>query len=105
MYGSDMSFTTPAAPTDTVTITKANYNWKKQELTVEATSSEAGSVTLEVFIDGDVVSAGTLVYNSKKNKYTGKISSVAYKPSEVMVTSTGGGSDTDSGSDIGGKGG
>ena len=104
VHGSDMTFTTATAPADTVTILKANYNWKKGELTLEASSSQGGSVVLEVFINGISSPAGTLAYNSKQNKYKGKIAGLTAKPAEVVVSSSGGGSATVSGSDIGGKG-
>ena len=95
--------TTPPPAMDTVTILKANYNGKKKTLSVDATSSEGGSVTLEVFIDG--VFAGTLVYNSKQNKHKGKITSLSSKPVTVRVVSDLGGEDSVGQSEIGGKGG
>ena len=62
---------------------------EKKQLSLDATSSEGGSVTLEVFTEGGLV--GSLVYHSNPNKYEGTISNLASNPSEVVVISTGGG--------------
>jgi PKD repeat protein len=85
---------TPATTTDTVTITKANYNSRKGELQVEATSSEGGGTAVLT-----LVGYGEMTYNSKKNKYSAKVS-VSSKPDTVTVTSSLGGSDT---SAVGGR--
>ena len=79
---------TTDAQTDTVTITKAEYKSKQSELTVEATSSDGGSVTLTV------VGYGTMTYDSKKDVYKYEDSPVSDPGSTVTVTSTGGGQDT-----------
>ena len=95
---------------DTVVITKATYNARKQKLDVEATSSGGGSVTLTATAydsSGTVLGSGNtpMDYNAKKDKHKGTITNLTTKPFRVEVTSTGGGSDSVSGSEIGGKGG
>jgi hypothetical protein len=86
----------PGVPADTVAIAKAAYNSRRQQLTVEATSSAAPDVTLTVYDASDpanLVEIGSLSYNSKRGKYSAVFSWPA-KPSAVAVVSSGGGSDT-----------
>jgi len=71
---------------DTVVISKAEFKSGKSELSVEATSSDGGSVTLTV------VGYGTMTYDSKKDKYKYKAKPVANPGATVTVTSSGGGS-------------
>jgi hypothetical protein len=88
----------PAAQGDVVIITKAVYNSKKGELTVEATSSASPGATLTITIDGEA--EFDMVYNPNKDKYSAKVLLVS-KPGRVTVTSSEGGSDMTE--DIGGK--
>ena len=101
------SFTTAAAAaTDTVAITKATYHSRKQTLTVDATSSAGGSVALTArAFDSAGVELGsvTMEYNAKKDKHSGEITSLTSKPFKVEVTSSGGGSASVEGTEIGGQ--
>jgi len=82
------SATTDSEPSgDTVNITKAEFKSDKSELKVEATSSDAGNVTLTV------VNYGVMTYKSDKLKYEYK-ATVGSAPSTITVSSSGGGSDT-----------
>ena len=100
---------TAAAPGDTVTITKAVYNSKKNggELKVEVTSSAstgdpATSPTLQItHFDGvPLATPIDMTYNAKKDKYTATVS-LSPKPGETAtVTSSLGGSATRA---VGGK--
>jgi V8-like Glu-specific endopeptidase len=84
--GNVWSFTTELVSTgDVVTILKAEWKAAKQELVVEATSSEQPNATLTV------VGFGTMTYKAAQNKYTLKIKPVA-NPGTVTVTSSLGGS-------------
>ncbi len=89
---------TPATTTDTVTITKAEYNRRKAELNVEATSSEGGpDVILWVYgYDGVdyTVDYGPMTYDSRKDKYKLKVKSVGDPGGFVVVISNSGGSAT-----------
>jgi len=80
---------------DTVVITKAAYNSRRNELTVEATSTAAPAATLTVFdaSGGDLVSLGTLSYNAKRSRYVGTFN-LAEKPAQVLIQSSEGGSIT-----------
>ncbi len=85
---------TPAP--DTVVITKANWNSRSRQLTVEATSTAAPTAVLTLYDNTDPanpVLIGTLSYNVRKGKYTGtwKLTST---PASVLVTSSAGGSAT-----------
>ena len=82
---------------DMATILQPNYNREKKQLSLDAISSEGGSVTLKVHLDWGF--AGTLVRNSKLNKYKSAIPRLFSNPPEVGVISTG------RSPDIGGKGG
>ena len=89
-------------PDDAVVITKATYQSKRQQLTVEATSSGAPAATLTVFDNSNPsnpTSIGPLTYNARKNKYSG-VFSWPTKPASVLVVSSGGGS---AASGVGGK--
>lgn len=86
----------PAPGTDTVTILKATYNGRRDQLSIEATSSAAPNVTLTAFDisnPGNPVTLGSLSFNSKKRKYL-RTFSMPTAPSAVSVVSSGGGSDT-----------
>ena len=77
---------TDPVPTETVTITKASYNAKKGELTIEATSSAGGDeLLLASYIDGNgeerIVA---LEYNARKDKWTYK-GSEPTQPAMVKV--------------------
>ncbi len=99
----DFTFTTLAAPAgDTVTITKAVYNSKKNggELKVEATSDASPGAELRITDIGGAVYDIVMTYNEKKDKYSVMVSSLSLKPGTVTVTSSAGDSAT---SDVGGK--
>ena len=84
--GDVWSFTTePESSGDVVTILKAEWKADRQELKVEATSSEAPNATLTV------VGFGTMTYKADKNKYELRIKPVD-NPGTVTVTSSLGGS-------------
>jgi hypothetical protein len=87
---------------DTVTITKAVYSTRKDQLDVEATSSASPGATLTAYDNSNPstpVLLGVLGYNSKKDKYSGRFSWPT-KPASVLVISSSGGSAT---SGVGGK--
>jgi len=87
----------PPPSTDTVAITKAAYNGRRDQLTVEATSTAAPSAVLSVWDITDPAQPrllGTLTYNNKKGRYVRTFSGIAVKPAEVRVTSSAGGEDT-----------
>jgi Zn-dependent metalloprotease len=97
------TFTTSAVTVgDTVTITKAVYNSKKNggELKVEATSSASPGAELRITDIGGAVYDIVMTYNEKKDKYSATVSGLSPKPESVLVTSSAGGSAT---SDVGGK--
>jgi len=97
---------TPAVAEDTVSITDAVYNAKKDKVDVEAVSSADGSVTLTAtaFDSGDTLLGSTVLsYNPGKLKHSGSIEGLSSKPFRVEVTSSGGGSDSVEGAEIGGK--
>ena len=84
------SFTTrDAAPVDTVVITKAEWKASRNELKVEATSSGAPAAVLTV--EG----YGQMTYDSRKNKYKFGLKSVTSNPGTVTVSSSLGGSATE----------
>ncbi len=78
------------SPTGTITITKANYNSRKNggTLDIQATSSEGASPILTAtYSPGG--SPVNMTYNSKKDKWSKKITGVSKKPSSVRVCFTG----------------
>ncbi|MGA1825961.1 MAG: hypothetical protein ACMUIP_14995, partial [bacterium] len=77
-----------AVETDTVTITKAEFNVGRSELKVEATSSYGGSVTLTITGYGD------MTYDSRKDIFKFKEKGVPDPGATITVTSSGGGEDT-----------
>jgi hypothetical protein len=86
----------PAAPADTVTITKATYNSRRRELAIEATSTSAPGATLTVHDTSEpsnLVVIGTLSYNSKRARYAATFTWPT-KPASVAVISSDGGSAT-----------
>jgi hypothetical protein len=88
---------TPAVATDTVSITEAVYNAKKDEVDVEAISSDNGAVTLTATAfdaNGNPLGSAVLSYNRGKKKHSGSIDGLSSKPYRVEVTSSGGGSDS-----------
>ena len=85
--GSVWSFTTGSPSIEVVTILLATWNAVKQELQVEATSSEQPNATLT--IEG----IGTMSYKAAKSKYEFKLKPIA-NPGSVTVTSSQGGSAT-----------
>jgi hypothetical protein len=92
----------PAPVPDTVAITKATYNSRKRQISIEATSSGAPDVTLTAYDNSNPsapVALGPLAYNRKRNLYSGTFTMPA-KPGSIKVVSSGGGSAT---SGVGGK--
>jgi thermitase len=84
----------PAA--DTVTIFKAAYNSRRDQLSIEATSSQAPNVTLtayDVSNPTQPVQLGVLPYNRKKARYIQTFTLTA-APSSIRVVSSGLGSAT-----------
>ncbi|HEV3409592.1 MAG TPA: hypothetical protein VG095_04825, partial [Chthoniobacterales bacterium] len=85
---------TPTATpvTDSVSITRAEYESSKRELRVEATCSSANA-TLTVFVSSSGATIGTLT-NNGGGKYSRIFTSVASNPVNITVRSSGGGSAT-----------
>jgi M6 family metalloprotease-like protein len=82
-----VDYITVSDVSEVVTILKAEWKSARQELTVEATSSEQPNATLTV------VGFGVMTYKANRNKYELKIRPVA-NPGTVTVTSSQGGSAT-----------
>jgi len=80
------------AVSDTVTILKAAYNGRRDQLVVEASSSDAPAAVLTVF-DTTIssVQIGQLAYHPRKARYTGTFA-VPVKPASISVMSSEGGS-------------
>ena len=80
------------APAETLAITKATYNSKKNQLIIEATSSLGGNTDLEAtfFVDGVESSPQAMSYSAKKNKWTVTFNSLTTKPQKVRVYSDSG---------------
>ena len=76
------------AGTDTIVITKAQWDGRKKQLAVEGTASD-DSVTLTVSFAGR-----TETLTPSRGRFKGKFGNVTSNPGTVTVTSTGGGSDT-----------
>ncbi len=72
---------------DVVTITKAQYDGRKQKLDVRATTDDPNAVL-------SVVGYGQMTFKASKNRWELKITGVNSAPATVTVTSTSGGSDT-----------
>jgi len=89
---------------DVVTITKANYNSKKDKLDVDATGSapEGATLMLHVLNGGNEFMSVEMSFNPKKAKYSASITAPINVPTSVRVTSSGGG---EAASDIGDGGG
>jgi hypothetical protein len=81
----------PPQATDTVRITRAEYDTAKRTLRVEATSTSS-TATLQVFNTGTGALIGTLG-NSGGGQYRGEFS-VATNPQNITVRSSLGGSAT-----------
>jgi PKD repeat protein len=94
--------TADIAPSDTVEITKAEYNTGKRELKVEATST--ASPNSNVFLTlKDYEDYGPMDYNARKDKYSITLKDVA-NPINVTVTSSFHGEDDSPVTTKGGKG-
>lgn len=78
-------------PSDTVDVTRAEYDSSKDELRVEATSSDA-TATLDVFVTATDELIGTLT-NEGDGRYRGEFS-WPVNPENVTVKSSSGGSAT-----------
>jgi thermitase len=91
----------PAAATDTVVITRAVYNSRRGQLTIEATSSEAPSAALTAYDSSGPsnVEVGPLFYVAKKARYSATFNWPS-KPTSITVVSSEGGMAT---SGVGGK--
>jgi hypothetical protein len=81
------SATTPIDD-DTVVITKAEYSFNKEELKVEATTSDGGEVTLTV------VGYGDMTYQASTDTHQFNAKPVPDPGETITVTSNGGGEDT-----------
>ncbi|HYH86451.1 MAG TPA: hypothetical protein VEX60_13445, partial [Pyrinomonadaceae bacterium] len=81
----------PPPSTDTVTITRAEYDSSKRTLRVEATSTSSNA-TLQVFRTSDGQLIGTLA-NNGGGRYGGELNS-AVNPQSITVRSSLGGSAT-----------
>ncbi len=83
-----------AGGTDTLTITKARYNRRKDHLTVEANSSDQPGAVLELFYSLDNgaswVGPATMPWNSGKGRYKLRLTGLPIKPDLVRVESSGG---------------
>jgi FtsP/CotA-like multicopper oxidase with cupredoxin domain len=77
---------TATVPGDTVNIVRATYNATNQTLTVWATSSAQPNVALTV------VGYGRLTWIPNNSQYQKTFSGVATRPASITVTSSGGGS-------------
>lgn len=73
---------------DTVTINKADYNRVKNQLKIEATSSQGGKAVLTA------VNFGTMSYSARKNVYKLTVDNVFQNPGTVTVISSLGGTST-----------
>jgi len=90
------------APAETLAITKATYNSKRDQLKMEATSSLGGDtdLTATFFVGGVESSPQAMSYNAKKGKWSVTFNSLTTKPQKVRVYS---GSTYVEKTDIGGK--
>ena len=82
--------TTAGATTDTVTISAAQYDTVRKQLTVQATTTSTDA-TLQVFVTSTDTLIGTLT--KRGTKYTGKFSWPT-NPVSITVKSSAGGSAT-----------
>ncbi|HWO73652.1 MAG TPA: S8 family serine peptidase [Dehalococcoidia bacterium] len=95
----NVSAAPPPPSTDTVAITKATYNGRRDQLTIEATSTAAPSAVLTAYDNTNPASPvplGPLAYNAKKARYAATFSGVAVKPLKILVLSSEGGEATSS---------
>ncbi|MCK4891226.1 MAG: hypothetical protein KAS78_01025, partial [Candidatus Pacebacteria bacterium] len=83
----------PNIVADTVTITKAQYDSKKDILAITATSSGGGEAALEVF-RADGFSYGSMDYNSVRDLFSLTVYNIDSNPGNVTVISLLGGEDT-----------
>ncbi|QXC28458.1 S8 family serine peptidase [Aeromonas sp. FDAARGOS 1409] len=95
----------PVIATDTVSISKATYSAKKKKLDLVATSSAGSSVALTAKAfssNGIVLGSVSLSYSRIQGKFTGSIAGLSTKPFKIVISSSGGGSDSVEGNEIGG---
>ncbi len=85
--------TVEAVATDIVTVTKAQYDNKKDEIKFQATSSDGGAAVLEVFNTSDGLSYGQMTYNFEGDFFRLTAENVTTNPGNVMVVSSLGGED------------
>jgi len=88
--------TATPAPGDVVEVTKVNYKPGKNELAVQAVSSDSPTATLTVFDisnPGSPQELGQLDYNSRRDMYSADFV-VAVQPVEILVVSSEGGEDS-----------
>lgn len=91
--------------TDKVAIVNAIYTARKKTLSVEAASSANGAVTLTATVfdsNGNPLGSKVLSYSARTRRHTGTITGLSSKPFRVKVTSSGGGSASVEGAEIGG---
>ncbi|MCK4965729.1 S8 family peptidase, partial [bacterium] len=92
----------PPPGEEIVTITKLTHDSRKQELSIEATSSDAPARTDPALAPTLTVTGDPILPNepiemeldSKKGKYSVKVTGVSVKPNSITVTSSNGGSAT-----------
>ena len=73
--------------TDSVAITKAEYNSRKKKLVVEATSTRGGTAFLEATYEPGI-GPFTMFYDHRKDKYKATITGVTSRPATVTVSSS-----------------
>ena len=80
---------------DTVTATQAQHDNKKQEIKVQATSSEGGAAILEVFNTSSNMSYGQMAYNVEGDFFRLTAEGVITNPGNITIVSSLGGEDTE----------
>ena len=80
---------------DTVTATQVQHDNKKQEIKVQATSSEGGAAILEVFNTSSNMSYGQMAYNVEGDFFRLTAEGVITNPGNITIVSSLGGEDTE----------
>ena len=83
-----------AVAIDVVTVTKAQYDNKKDEIKFQATSSDGGAAVLEVFNTSDGLSYGQMTYNFEGDFFRLTAENVTTHPGSITVVSSLGGENT-----------
>lgn len=84
---------TATAEPDYVTITQAEYHTKKNELTVQATSSDSGTI-LDVYVTATGEFIGSMDAQGNKNNYRGRFAWPQNPVNITVVNTDGGASDS-----------